>query len=106
LGSRGHDQIEVFHRNGAQQDLLPQYQGPDEARPIAKCNFDGADIITNVPLAIGSSYFALLDPLQTKLQHDMRGKTQVERTRVDKGRSFEWREPRVERIAKYNLCGN
>ena len=62
--TRRDDKIEILHRNGAKQYLLPDHQRSDEATPVCKCYFNRTDIVTNVPLPIGGSYLALLNGLK------------------------------------------
>lgn len=41
---RIHDKVHVFHRHGAEQHLVSQYQGSDLAEPLAEAHLDRAYI--------------------------------------------------------------
>src|SRR5215208_2018056 len=70
LPSGRDDQIQIFHRDRAEQDVITENQCTDKTRTVFEPHFDGPDIIADVALAVGRGYFPLLHSLQSELQHN------------------------------------
>jgi hypothetical protein len=64
-------QIQIFHGHGTKQDIVTKHQRTDKAGTIFESNFHGADIVTDMTLAVGRCNLALLHSLKTKLQNDV-----------------------------------
>jgi hypothetical protein len=104
---RGRDnEVEILHWNSAQQNFFTENEGTDEAGTVLEANLDRANVIEDVPLAVGGRDFALLNGLQTELQYNVLRQKEVERTRIDERLRFERREAAIERITNFNRRGN
>jgi hypothetical protein len=44
VGFRRHHQVQVFHRDGADQHLIAHHQRADETRAVLEAHFERADV--------------------------------------------------------------
>lgn len=71
LPRRLHDQIQVLHRNGAQQNLVAERQGARNADPVEHLDANRRNIAHLLHMSVGQRDFPNAGILQLKLQRNM-----------------------------------
>jgi len=58
------DEIHIFHRNGANQDLVAHHQSAREADAVLESHLDRADVGHAFPGAVGEGHLLLVDGIE------------------------------------------
>jgi hypothetical protein len=79
---RQHDEIQVFHGDRAEHDLVAHDERPHEAGAILEADLDGPDVRHAPRRAVGEDHFALGQLFEPQPVADMLREAKVQRARI------------------------
>ena len=95
---RDDDKVHIFHRNRAEQDLIPHDQGSAEPDPILETDFQRADVRYEPPAAVRQDHFFPIVLGEMQLHPHMFGNAEMDRPGVGQRLDFDRGEVGLSRI--------
>ena len=100
-----HHQVHVFHRDGAEQDLIAHHQGAEEAGAVLEAHFHRTDVRHDLLRPVGQQHLALRQLSRAELVADLLRDAEVQGPGVGDGFELQL-QARVARVAKKNRAGH
>ena len=103
--ARQHDEVEVFHGDGAEHYLIPHHERADETRAVLETDLDRPDVGHPPRRAVGEDQFTFVQLLELQPVADMLREAKMQRAGIGERIELQ-RECRDTRIPQKNHPAN